>query len=203
MEIREEIIRVAGNLFLQLGVKKVKMDLISQRLKVSKRTIYIYFKNKDSLIRSTCNMATAEQNRINRQIILEAGNTIEAVLGLLKNGSHLLSEINPAYFTDLQRLYPKIWHENIQQSKIHSYKHIYDLLKKGKQEGIYRESINEQIIAKILIEQLYMITDQNIFPPGEFSIVEVYENIVINITRGISTSKGLELLEKYAGSGGK
>jgi TetR/AcrR family transcriptional regulator, cholesterol catabolism regulator len=109
----------------------------------------------------------------------------------------MLSGINPRYYADLQRLYPRIWNEKIRQSKLHSHQLIRDLLKKGIHEGIYREDINEEIISLILIEQLYMLLDEKILPAGEFSIVEVYENIIITMTRGLATPKGLKLLENY------
>jgi TetR/AcrR family transcriptional regulator, cholesterol catabolism regulator len=195
MDFREVIIMVAGDLFLQKGVKDVTMDVIAQKLKVSKRTIYFYFKDKDALIKAAGEKVIKEQNVLNNKIIQESENSISAILALLRSGSELLSTTNPKYYTDLQRLYPCIWRENIQQSKIHSYKLILDLLKQGKNEGNYRNEIKEEIIACIFIEQLYMITDQRIFPPGKFSIVEVYENIIINMTRGIATSKGLKLIE--------
>jgi TetR/AcrR family transcriptional regulator, cholesterol catabolism regulator len=116
---------------------------------------------------------------------------------LLKNGSELLSGINPRYFADLQRLYPGIWNEKVRQSKIHSHQLIRDLIKKGINDGIYRKDINEEIISLILIEQLYMLSDKKILHAGKFSIVEMYENIIITMTRGLATPKGLKLLENY------
>ncbi|MGF1586876.1 MAG: TetR/AcrR family transcriptional regulator [Bacteroidales bacterium] len=199
MDFREIIIKVAGDLFLQMGVKDVTMEVIATQLKVSKRTIYFYFKNKDALIKAAGDKAIKEQNALNEKLIQESDNAITAILSLLRSGSELLSEINPKYFTDLQRLYPGIWRDNIQHSKNHSYKLILELLKKGKEEGNYRNEIKEEIIACIFIEQLYLITDHKIFPPGKFSIVEVYENMIISMTRGIATSKGLELIKTLTG----
>ncbi|MCA1742929.1 MAG: TetR/AcrR family transcriptional regulator [Desulfovibrionales bacterium] len=197
MEFREKIKRKAASLFFQIGIKKVKMDTIAQELKVSKRTIYEYFRNKDSLIRETLDLIQDEQNEINKRILEESDNIIEAVLGLLKNGSELLAGINPRYYTDLQRLYPEIWNEKIRQSKFHSYQLILSLLKRGKDQGIYKKEIKEEIIARILLEQLYLLSDQDIFPSREFSISEIYENIIISMTRGVATQKGLDLLEKH------
>lgn len=197
MEIRERITRKAADMFIIMGIKRVKMDTIAQKLNISKRTIYDNFINKDALIRATIDLAQKEQNNINNKIIHNSENIIEAVLSLLKNGSDLLAGINPQYYTDLKRLYPDIWKENIEQSKEHSFKLILELLKRGKEEGIYRQEINEEIITLILTGQLYMLFEQKLFPAGKFSIVEVYENIIINMTRGVATNKGLELLEKH------
>lgn len=197
MEIRESIIREASGLFILMGVKKVKMDIVAKRLKISKRTIYENFKDKDSLIRATIDLFQQEQNEINKKILDDSENIIEAVLNLLKYGSEILGKINPKYYSDLQRLYPKIWKEKIEQNKVELCKFTLELLKKGKEQGLYRDDLNVEIIAHILIEQLTMLSDQRFIAGRKFSPVEIYENIVISMTRGIATVKGLELLEKY------
>lgn len=198
MDPREKITRAATELYFKMGIKRVKMDTIAQKLNISKRTIYDNFRNKDSLIRTTIDLSQKEQNNINNKIINESENIIVAVLDILQNGSKLLDIINPQYFTDLKRLYPEIWEEKIEESKEHSYKLILDLLRKGKEQGVYRKEIKEEIFAIILIGQLYyLLYDQKIFPANKFSIVEVYENIIISMTRGLASQKGLSLLEKY------
>jgi TetR/AcrR family transcriptional regulator, cholesterol catabolism regulator len=199
MEFNEEIKKEAIGLFFRMGVKKVKMDTIARRMKISKRTIYESFRDKETLITEAIDYLQSEQNEINNKILKESGNTIEAVLELLKNGSALLSKISPKYFQDLQRLYPKIWNEKIKKSKIHSYELIHCLLKKGTGEGIYRKDINEEIISLILIEQLYMLSDPHLFPGKKFPLGEIYENIILTMTRGLLTAKGLKLLEAYQG----
>jgi len=197
MDIREKIIAEAGKLFMTNGVKKIKMDTIAKKLMISKRTIYESFKNKDELIRETLDYEHRKHVDINNAIIERSDNIIEAVLLFLKTGSEILSQVNPDYFSDLKRLYPAIWKGKVQESKMYTFKLILGLLKKGKEQGIYLEDINEEIIALILIEQLFLISDQTVFPPSRYPITEVYENIIVSMTRGVATRRGLELLEKY------
>ena len=197
----QEIESAAIELFFKMGIKKVKMDTIARKMRISKRTLYEHFRNKETLIRKAIDLNQSEQDAVNKKLIDESENIIEAVVKLLKYGSELLSKINPLYFSDLQRLYPRIWKEKITLSKEHTYKIVLDLLKKGKKEGVYREEINEKIIAMILIEQLYMLSDIKYTRAREFPIIEIYENIIITMTRGVATEKGLQLLENYRNSG--
>ncbi|TVR74947.1 MAG: TetR/AcrR family transcriptional regulator [Marinilabiliales bacterium] len=197
MDIRDKIIAEAGKLFMANGVKKIKMDTIAKKLMISKRTIYENFKDKDELIRESLDYENRRHSEINNLIIEQSGNIIEAVLMFLKTGSEILSQVNPDYFSDLKRLYPAIWKEKVQESKVYTFNLILGLLKKGKEQGIYLEDINEEIIAMILIEQLFLISDQTAFPPSRYPITEVYENIIISMTRGITTTHGRELLEKH------
>jgi TetR/AcrR family transcriptional regulator, cholesterol catabolism regulator len=196
-DFNDEVKKEAIWLFFRMGIKKVKMDTLAKRMKISKRTIYESFRDKETLITEAIDYMQREQNEINKKILNESENTIEAVMELLKNGSALVAKISPLYFQDLRRLYPKIWNEKIKQSKTHSYKIIHSLLKKGISEGIYRKDINEEIISLILIEQLYMLSDPHLFPGKKFHLAEVYENIILTMTRGLLTARGLKLLDKY------
>ena len=45
----EQIIEVARELFHKFGFKKVSMDEIAKTSGVTKKTIYTYFKDKDSM----------------------------------------------------------------------------------------------------------------------------------------------------------
>ena len=62
---------------------------------------------------------------------------------------------------------------------------------------MFIKSINSDIIASIIVEQVYMITDEAIYPPARFSAAEVFRSIIVSMIRGISTKDGLQLFEEY------
>ena len=49
-EKREEIIRIAAELFQENGFERTSMSTISERLGGSKATLYGYFKSKEDLL---------------------------------------------------------------------------------------------------------------------------------------------------------
>lgn len=51
MTKKEEVIKAARELFCTYGYKKVSMDEIAKKSKVTKKTIYTYFKDKNDLIK--------------------------------------------------------------------------------------------------------------------------------------------------------
>ena len=53
--MKEKIIEISNELFLGLGFKSVTMDDIANKLGVSKKTIYKYFKNKTELVDAVTN----------------------------------------------------------------------------------------------------------------------------------------------------
>ena len=50
--MEKEIVESASLLFLQYGYKAVTMDDIAEHMRISKKTIYTYFDDKTSLVRS-------------------------------------------------------------------------------------------------------------------------------------------------------
>ena len=48
--MREKITHRAAEMFLTLGFKSVTMDDIANELGISKKTIYVHFKNKTKLV---------------------------------------------------------------------------------------------------------------------------------------------------------
>ncbi len=51
MNKREKVIETARKLFTEYGYKKVSMDEIARESNVTKKTIYTYFKDKDSMFK--------------------------------------------------------------------------------------------------------------------------------------------------------
>ena len=52
VETRKRIIKVASELFLKYGLRSVTIDDICNELRISKKTFYVHFKQKEELIES-------------------------------------------------------------------------------------------------------------------------------------------------------
>ena len=54
--LRVKIVEIAGEMFKQYGFKAVKMDVVAQKLCISKRTLYEIFPNKEEIIMEAVKM---------------------------------------------------------------------------------------------------------------------------------------------------
>ena len=172
--------------------------MIADHLGISKRTIYENFKDKNELLKSCIDTAVAEQRRINEEIIRSSSNIIEAIFIFIKNSINTLKRINPVFFFDIQKYYPEIWNVTIQKNEERDFNRIVSLLNQGVSEGLFREDINVEIIARLNLEQFKLLSNQEIFPEEKYAMVDIFENIVINFVRGIVTEKGSEILYTYS-----
>ena len=197
MEIKNRIIAEARQLFIKYGIRSITMDMIAEHLGISKRTIYENFKDKNELLKSCINAAIADQRKMNEEIIRSSSNIIDAIFVFIKNSINTLKRINPAFFYDIQKYYPAIWSRTIQKNDERNFNRIVSLLNQGISEGLFRENINVEIIARLILEQFKLLSNQEIFPENKYSMVDIFENIVINFVRGIVTVNGLELIDTY------
>jgi len=107
MEIRERIIEEATNQFLQFGIRNVTMDGIAAAMGMSKRTVYEAFKDKSALVHSCLEVLSQKQKCRNEEISNSSQNVVETIFAFMQEGIKAINAINPVFFRDMEKLYPK------------------------------------------------------------------------------------------------
>jgi hypothetical protein len=74
---------------------------------------------------------------------------------------------------------------------------IFDNITKGQSEGIYRTDINPHIISKLYATKVELLTDASVANSLDFTPHQLFEENIKYHIRGISNTKGQELLEQY------
>jgi TetR/AcrR family transcriptional regulator, cholesterol catabolism regulator len=195
MEIRERIIEEAMSQFLQFGIRNVTMDGIAAAMGMSKRTVYEAFKDKSALVHSCLDMLSQKHKCRNEEICNSSRNVIETIFAFMQEGIKAMNAINPVFFRDMEKLYPKAWESLRKNNEKEAFDLSKELLHKGIKEGLFRSEINIPIVAKLFHEQMNLLADEKVFPRDEYNYAEVFQNLTINFMRGISTAKGIELID--------
>ncbi len=196
MEIKERIIQAAGKLFFSRGIKRVTMDDLANEVGMSKRTIYENYNDKTEILKAAIDFFQKEHDVNIRKMTEQSNNVMEVIIGILRYGLKSINVVNPIYLEDLQRFYPLIWSETVNKSRQSGQHQLKGLLERGKEEGLFRKDIDTRLIARIFYEQINLIHSNEAFPIEEFPRKELFESIFLNFARGISTHKGIDVLEE-------
>jgi hypothetical protein len=78
-----------------------------------------------------------------------------------------------------------------------------EIIKKGIKEGLFRKDIDIDITNKCITEVLKIPYDKNVFSTDDLHDKDVLRNFYINYLRGISTPKGLDLINHYEKNAGQ
>ena len=181
----------------QVGIKNLTMDGLAKNLGISKKTIYIHFENKDTLIEFIVNQKLEDNQLICKKILTKSENTIHAFFLMMDISQELYQHINPLFYEELQKYYPNLF-DNI---LIHKKKFLYDMvfndIKKGIKEGMFRENIEIDIITKFCLESNLLIFNPKIFPSNVYSFKTIHNSLLELYMYGLATPLGQKYIKKY------
>jgi len=197
MDYRQKIIEEGAMMFRTYGIRAVTMDMLASQLGISKRTIYEVFSDKDELLKGVLSWMMEKQSEIMTRIFTESGNVIEAIFKMLDLMMSHFQKMSPAFQMDMKRLHRDLNRNPEELTDLPYFSNNSEILKRGIQEGVFRNDIDVEITNKCLLEVARMSNDKDVFPPDDFSNKDVIRTFYINYLRGISTRKGLDLINFY------
>lgn len=130
-------------------------------------------------------------------VFINAENPIDELMRVSRFIKANTANINPAVMFDLQKYHPKAWEifKEFEQGFI--LQHILRNLNKGIEEGLYRNDINVEVLARLRLEEIQLAFNTSIFPPARFSMYDTQLQFLEHFIRGIVTEEGLALLNGY------
>ncbi len=195
--LERDIVVSASLLFLQYGYKAVTMDDIAEHMHISKKTIYVYFSDKTSLVRSAVFHVFEEVK--NKIITVQSSieNPIIALYEIKKIAVEVLGKKDKSPQYQLQKYYPAIYLE-IRKKELSALGETFKMnLKKGMESGLFRTSIDTEFITRIYFNGFGGLRDIELFPPQDTDIDLIIGKYIDYHLRAIVTPKGLRFLEKY------
>lgn len=195
--VRARIAEAALRLFLRYGIRGITMDTIAQKLHISKRTIYEHYDDKEELV-SVCVGRFLDASRRERQQVHEsASNVIEGLVRAMNLSLKQVQQINPAFMLDIERYYPAV-SAQIQQFRGEKlYQDVVAMIEEGIQEGFFLEEIDIDIVVKLFLAQIDVLTDPDVFPPEQYERADLIRHVIINFIRGIATERGRKYIQTY------
>jgi len=196
MSPRTIIISKCNELFLRYGVKNLTMDDIARELGMSKKTIYQYVTNKSDLVKKVMQAHLDKEIAVIAEVGKNAKNAIDENVRMLTYMSKELQTFNSSVFFELQKYYPDSYDLFNEYREKVSLPHILRNLERGIEEGMYREDIDPEIVARIYVYALDILIDQQRFPAKKYHFFNLYKEFVNYHLAGILTAKGAKYLEQ-------
>lgn len=194
----ENILQSAERLFMKFGLKSVTMDDLSKHLGISKKTLYQFIRNKEGLIHRIVQVKIRMQQRMAKEA---SKNSQDAMEEMMLVGRYIVEELRglpDQLIYDLRKYY----RDTFQIIEDHHQDFIFSMIKRnierGIKEGIYRENLDPEVIARLYVGKNVIIVDTDAFPVDKFHREELFRQHFTYHIRGIASKKGIELLEKYS-----
>ncbi len=190
------ILAEAGKVFMRLGIRSVNMDDIAQHLRISKKTLYQYVKDKNELVLRTVRQIGDHHRECILGICTHGHNAIDESFEITRWVASQVGQIHPSVHFDLQKYHPEAWDLLESTERADIYRCISGNLKKGIAEGLYREDLDIEIIARIYISRFDVTFDGKLFPADQYRFEDVIWELFRYHIRGIASDKGRKYLIK-------
>lgn len=196
MEVKERIIAESGQLFGRYGIRSITMDLLAAEMAISKRTIYEHFRDKDTLLLEVIRYYQDRHRDEANRIINESDNAIEALFRNMRIMIRQMKQVNPLFFHDLKKYHAGIFQKLREQDDFRDYSITLRLLETGVGQGVFVSEIHIGIVNATLHVLFDLFNPDSDFSQADYDRKEMFDHIIIPYFRGISTERGVKLIEE-------
>ena len=191
----KNILSKVRELYTKYGIKSITMDDVARELGISKKTLYQFVSDKDDLVgKFIDNEIEIRQEEICKCFKIGL-NAIEELFEISLFMNKMIKDQNPATEYDLKKYYTHHYQKVVKIRRERMYNYILLNLQKGKEEGLYRKEMNEEVIAKFHLSRAESIHFDELFTIEEFTSIKLFIELLSYHVRGIATPKGIEVLE--------
>lgn len=162
--VRKDILKTATKLFFKFGLRSVSIEDICNELRISKKTFYTCFPQKEALIDYILadydeSFARRMELKIKNLSQQESATVIDMVLFF--SVFHLMNRDAQFenFFFDMQKYYPEVFNRHKERHRLLVSNCISDMLNKGIEQGLYRPELDVDITSKVMTLQLMSIME--------------------------------------------
>ena len=199
MTQQEKVVAHVSQMIKALGVKSVRMDDVAAGLGMSKRTLYEMFGDKEELLcQSIMHLLRTRQRSISEQVT-DCENMLEVLLKSVRllGGNGRVDDIDKRLAANLKKFYPNVFAKVKREHTEQGVAGLQYALDKCREEGYLDPHVDVELMARLFISTSgTLLSEDNIVIPDEVSREEAFGAMVVNFLRGLSTVKGVQVIDE-------
>jgi TetR/AcrR family transcriptional regulator, cholesterol catabolism regulator len=192
----ENILEKVAALYMKYGIKSITMDDVARELGISKKTLYQYVENKNELVEKVVDYVINLKECGFKKIDDIKMNAVEKLIEVNMHIVESMKDYNPATEYDLKKYYPELYAKMHSIRRQRMFDSILANIKKGKEEGLYRKELNEEIIARMQVSRFMNMHEDEMLSKNDIQRSAFIHELFIYHIRGIANEKGLKVLEE-------
>lgn len=201
MTQKENIIHHASKMFVEQGIKAVRMDDIAQELSISKRTLYELFNDKEELIYQCIRHYSEDARERRLQHISDINNPLEVMVISLRDMIDA-APIAGRIRRNMRRFYPSVYERLEEDVQSKSKADLERWVAACVESGYFVQSVKIRFAVDVLHHSVHGMLVNKLDeerPSGE--LVEMMSYSLLVFIRGLCTVAGQKIIddctEKY------
>ncbi len=178
-------------LSLKVGVRNLTLKNICKHLHITREELGKYISSENDLVEKVLEFERESFKSIFDENNFEDVNAIDILLIVSQEMNGRFRDLTPSVTFDLKTLYPEIYQRHFELRIDFIFNKIKINIEKGIRQGMYRQDISIELLARLYISRLIDLHNPVFFPPDKFSFPMLFEVMFENFIRGIANDEGL------------
>ena len=119
-------------------------------------------------------------------------NAIDIMLMVSNEINNRFFNVSPSVTITLSVAFPDIFEAHLQMRSDFISEKIKLNIEKGMQQGMYKNDISSEMIARMYIAKLNDIHNPQIYPPEGFTFATIFNTLIDNVIKNITNDEGKE-----------
>ncbi|NOX46398.1 MAG: hypothetical protein GXO89_05405 [Chlorobi bacterium] len=192
LEILKEI-RYAAR---EKRLKDFSFYQIEKKTGITKNELTQHVKSKAELVEKILDLERQKFENIFLVHNFEGVNAIDILFTVSKEVANNFLLVSPAITIHLKEKYPKIYQAHFDKRLGFIFDKIQINITKGIDQGIYRDDLSIELLARLYLSRLIDIHNPDLFPPEKFSFETLFEVMFEDLVRSIAKPDGIAYFEK-------
>ena len=195
-QFNEELLASISEIFLKYGLRSTSMDDIATHLKISKKTLYQQFTNKDDVVEQV--MLYRRRVRIKNANTegLDKLNPIEVISRIKDFMESDLGSRIPANYYDMKKYHPAVYQKVVEQDATLTKEFLVTLLDSGIKKKYFKDDVDKELQLYLLGKQLQFLREPEVISQIIYPLSVIITTIFVNFIYAVSTEKGIKEFER-------
>ena len=194
--LREIIEKFRDYLYNMTGKAVIKLDVISSKIGIPQEVMLKYVSGEAELVEKVLDFERQRFEEIFKIHDFEGVNAIDILLIVSKEMAEKFMDISPSVTFVLKNHFPDIYQQHFILRRDFIYDKIKINLSKGISQGMYRDDLSIELIARLYLSRLIDLHNPDFFPAEEFSFETLFNVMFESFIRSIAKPEGLAYYEK-------
>jgi AcrR family transcriptional regulator len=192
---REIIEKFRDYLFNANSRAVISMAEIAAHTGIPAHTILNYVSGEEELVEKVLEFERKGFEEIFLTHDFEGVNAIDILLTVSREVSRKFKDVSPAVTFMLKEHFPEVYQKHFSLRRDFIYDKIKINLTKGISQGMYRDDLSIELVARLYLSRLIDLHNPDFFPPEEFSFETLFNVMFENFIRSIAKPEGMAYYE--------
>ncbi len=193
---RDNLIKNIRKTARDKGINPVTIEKLQEIDTVPKDLLNKYITNNKMLAKLILENEQEQLHEIFKDYEEDQANAIDLLFKVSKAIADNFHNLSPTLTNQYRELYPDIYKSNFEKKAEFVYEKISYNIQKGIWQGLYRDDVSAELVARRYISRLIDLHNPENFPPEDFSFTTVFAEMFENFVKSIATDEGLKYWEE-------